>query len=164
MKVYGGSLLVLAFLISCNFSPTEQQNKVEEPQPEQAVSFKKRPGISNDTIQLHLPSAVFFFPDSGQLTAYKMFIPGSFESSEHEYFYQINNAKSRLQSNWKQVEVIECKSAKYLQVAGEGVLFNLDEINEPWGLILFEKGKAPAHVDMMNIDTELENYFIKSRE
>ncbi|HCS19349.1 MAG TPA: hypothetical protein DIW47_02105 [Bacteroidetes bacterium] len=163
-KVCTGVILLLpAFFLNCNHTgqqPTVQGNEQQVGQPK---SFKKLPGIHTDTIRLNLPSAVFFYPDSFQREGYREFIPESFESSEHEYLFQINNARNRLKANWKQVEIIDCKEAKYLISADQsdtGKPLNLDELNEPWGLILFEKGKAPAHIDMMNIDTELENYFI----
>ncbi|MHB1279573.1 MAG: hypothetical protein ACYC1Q_14395 [Bacteroidia bacterium] len=158
-------LLFFALLFSCNPANEQQKAQMEEQQPaEQPQTFKKRPGISADTIWLNTPSAVFFYPDSIQKEGYRAFIPASFESSEHEYLFQINNARSRLKANWEQVQLVDCKNAKYLIAEGMGEPVNLDEINEPWGLILFEKGKAPALVDMMNIDTELETYFIRNRE
>lgn len=164
----GGSWLFFLFpaLFFCCNPAGEQQKEplVEQQTSQQPQAYKKRPGIASDTIRLNTPSAVFFYPDSLQKEGYRAFIPSSFESSEHEYLFQMNNARARLEANWKHVAVIECKDAKYLLAEGAGVPMDLDEINEPWGLILFEKGKAPAHVDMMNIDTELENYFIKKQE
>lgn len=161
-----GVFLLFSALFFCCNPPSEQQKaQMEEQQPtEQPQIFKKRPGIASDTIWLNTPSAVFFYPDSLQKDGYRAFIPASFESSEHEYLFQMNNARIRLEASWKHVTIIDCKDAKYLVTNGAGVPLNLDEINEPWGLILFEKGKAAAHVDMMNIDTELENYFIKNHE
>lgn len=161
----GVFLLFSALFFCCNPASEQQKAQMEEQQaPEQPQTFKKRPGIASDTIWLNTPSAVFFYPDSLQKEGYRAFIPASFESSEHEYLFQMNNARTRLEANWKQVAIIDCKDAKYLVAEGEDVPLNLDDINEPWGLILFEKGKAPAHVDMMNIDTELENYFVKNLE
>lgn len=125
--------------------------------------YKKPPASFNDTIIIKGLTAVFFNPDSAQLQKIKA-IRGkmNFESDTHDCFFQMRNARMVLKQYWPRLKVIETSKARFLLF-----IFNekskqcidLNAKNDMCGIFLFNGKKEPLLIDMMNIDTVLDDYF-----
>ena len=159
--VYIISILLLAS--SCNNNP-DQAGK-EKNTPGSKTAHSKPPANYQDTLQIDLPTAVFYHPDSLQLEKIKEITdPKVFEATTHEYFFQMRNARMSIKKDWPALKIIEAKNARYLRFIGNSnndTYIDLDTKNDPYGLFLFQPGKKPQLADMMNIDTELGFYFKK---
>ncbi len=125
----------------------------------------KPPSTYSDTLFIKEPAAVFFSPDSAQLEQYKAVNTQMvFESTTHEYFYLFKTAMSVLKRNWAKIQIIETSKARYLQFIksdGTSSCIDLNIKNDISGLYVFDTKSNPQLVDMMNIETELEQYFKK---
>jgi arylsulfatase A-like enzyme len=154
---------ILLLTSSCN-NNSDQPGK-EKNIPLSESSHTKPPANYQDTLQIDLPAAVFYHPDSLQLEKIKEKTdPKIFEATTHEYFFQMRNARMVIKKNWPALMIIEVKNARYLLFKGNSndeAYIDLDTKNDPFGLFLFQPGKKPQLVDMMNIDTELGFYFYK---
>ena len=110
-----------------------------------------------------LPSAVFYNPDSLQWEKIKAITDTMiFESTVHDCFYQMRNARNSLQKNWPEIKMVEVSNARWIRfrlLNGTSEYIDLDTLNDPCGILLFDGHKKPRLVDMMNIDTELGFYF-----
>lgn len=126
--------------------------------------FKKLKGLYEDTLNITLPAAVFFYPDTLQWQGFFAYDSSVAGSVAHEFENMMHVSHQSLIQFWPKVNVYECRQAKYLRIQNAlqtDTMINLDTINDLWGLILFEKGKQPIPADMMNIDTVLEDYFVR---
>ena len=124
----------------------------------------KPPSASNDIAQIDCPAAVFYSPDSVQLQNIKDITdPGVFESTMHDCFYQMKNARGVIEKYYPDLKIVEVSKVRYLlfKNTGKGERIDLNEKNDPCGLFLYD-GTQPARlVDMTNIDSELRFYFSK---
>lgn len=154
-------LLVFLLLISCNCK-NEKNNKAEK-RLIHKVALSKPPSNYQDTLVIDFTAAIFYYPDSLQLLKIKESIDsGVYESTMHEYFYQMRNARIALSKNWANVKIIEANKARYLLFKKrnyETKIIDLDTKGDSYGLFLFDQEQNPEQVDMMNIDTELPRYF-----
>ena len=149
---------------SCSDTPvTEERTPPKTTGNNQEI--RKPPSTYQDTLIVDKVSAVFYYPDSIQLGKIKKLLDtGVFEGTMHEYFYQMRNAKMVIAKNWSVLKVIEAKNIRYLlfkKTGNKPTLVDLDSRGDPYGLFLFDPGKEPALVDMMNIEGELPSYFHK---
>jgi hypothetical protein len=164
MKAHCTIFFILIILLSCSDS-----DPVKKPEnnmvPTNETSLKKPGATFQDTVFVSEAAAVFFSPDSAQLSKLKAVTDTMiFESMEHDCFYQMRNARRVLSSNYKSLPIFEILKGRYIkfQLAdGSFQIIDLDLNNEPCGLYLFRKDKEPRFADMMNIDTELGFYFNK---
>ncbi len=163
-----GGYLVASFMIPALLTAhsCKQQTNKKNQQPGQRSSrvAPAKPGSSfPDTLVIDAASAVFFSPDSIQLEKIRMVNKKSFfESAEHDCYYQMRNAREVLKKNWPRIRIIETSKCRYLlfvKADKSKILVDLDADNDMCGIILFDRIKAPVHIDMMNIDTELGFYF-----
>ena len=87
-----------------------------------------------------------------------------FESTVHDCFYQMRNARNSLKKNWPEIKMVDVKNARWILLRlldGTIEYIDLDTLNDPCGILLFDGHKKSRLVDMMNIDTELGFYFTK---
>ena len=100
--------------LSCSDSPRQtkpNQNKIENKDP----AKNKPPGSFSDTIKINSPAAVFYSPDSLQLEKIKSFTDAMiFESSMHDYFYQMRNAHFLLKNIILNSKSLKRKNVRYL--------------------------------------------------
>lgn len=127
------------------------------------VTPQKPPSSSKDTLTINTVSAVFYNPDDIQLERIRSVNKKEvFESLQHEYFYQMRNARIVLKKYWPHISIIETSNARwlaFLKADNSKIYIDLDGKNDMSGIILFDKKKDPLLIDMMNIDTALELYF-----
>ncbi|CAN5664535.1 hypothetical protein BH11BAC3_BH11BAC3_17510 [soil metagenome] len=166
MKLYVLKCFILAMICgSCN----DVSKQIKEEQQTTENKFKtthKPPGSYQDTaIVKAIAVAVFYSPDSLQLKEIKNITDQSvFESTMHEFFYQVRNAHLVIEKYYPQLKILAVKNVRYIlfqRVNGERELVDLNLKNDPYGLIVFDGKKAPQLLDMTNIDTELGFYFSK---
>jgi len=153
----------LSILTGLDCSDTPRQTN---PSPINAGDkpVKTKPSSSySDTVEIDLPSAVFYNPDSIQLEKIKAVTEaGIFESTMHEFFYQMRNSRMVLKKYYPHIKILEVKNARYLlfkKMDAERELIDLNDKNDPFGLFLFDGRQAPRLVDMTNIESELGFYF-----
>ena len=127
------------------------------------VVFHKPPSSFNDTITISSKSAIFYNPDSLQLEKIKKITSqNGFESSIHDCFYQMRNARIILKKYWPQIKIIESVKARYLlfiKTDNTRTYIDLNSLGDICGIFLFDGKKDPQLIDMMNVDTALEYYF-----
>ena len=171
MKFIHGLLIAswcwIIFLPSCKnkqANPSSTGNTNVGTQSAQPVRTKP-PSNYSDTIIIDKIAAVFYHPDSLQSKAIETITDKSiYESVTHESFYQMRNSRIVLHKDWPAVKIIEIKNARYLlfkKLNSENVLIDLNTLNDPYGLYLFDRIKDPLLTDMTNIDTDLYRYFSK---
>ena len=165
MKFFLFAFLLTGILnLSC--SDSSRQAGEHRKQPENVKPLKNKPPSSySDTIKINPPAAVFYNPDSLQLEKLKAITdPMIFNSTMHECFYQMRNARIVLKQYYPQIKIIEVKNARYLLFEKKGggqEYYDLNAHNDPCGMIIFDGRKTPSLVDMTNIETELGFYFSK---
>ncbi len=124
---------------------------------------KKPPSSFADTLVINVPAAVFYQPDSIQLSRMKAITDSMiFDGTMHEYFYQMRNARIVIKKNWPRIQIIEAVKYKYLLFVKKDKSFDcidLDTRKDSHGLFLFDAVKAPEAVDMMNIESFMGFYF-----
>jgi hypothetical protein len=154
--------LTVVLLVACSDSGRQPNQASQQAQNNEPVK-KKPPSSFQDTLTIELPSAVFFNPDSSQLEKFRAVTnPGPFESTVHDCFYQMRNARMVLKEYWPTIKIVETSKARYLlfvKTDKSKVYVDLDGRNDLCGLFLFNRVKNPQLVDMMNINTALEYYF-----
>ena len=159
--IYTVSVLLLT--ASCSSNPVRDKEKKASPSSHQALT--KPPSTFQDTMQIDLPAAVFYVPDSLQLEKIKKLTDSAiFDATMHEYFFQMRNARMSIKRDWPLLKIAEAKNVRFLLFRGKGndsTYIDLNTKNDSHGLFLFQPGKKPHYADMMNIDTELGYYFKK---
>ena len=154
---------ILSLTASCSNNPAKDKEK-NTSLPVQQVHIKP-PSTFQDTMQIDLPAAVFYVPDSLQLEKIKKLTDSAiFDATMHEYFFQMRNARMSIKKNWLRVKIVEAKNIRVLLFKGKGndsTYIDLNTRNDSHGLFLFQPGQKPHYADMMNIDTELGYYFKK---
>ncbi len=146
--------------LSCVNSPAKESI------PEKKIAAKvpvKPPSSYADSLVISVSAAVFYQPDSVQLEKFKTISSKAvFETTTHESFYQMRNAKMVLKKYWPQIEIHEAVRIRYLKFIKEDkaiTIIDLDTKPDIYGLFLFNPKKEPVFADMMNIDTALGFYF-----
>lgn len=150
------TVIVLACSDSYNKGEKSLEKKDKKINSKAASNFQ-------DTLNINEQAAVFYFPDSLQLIEIKKSTDKStFESLEHEYFYQIRNAKKVIKQNQPGLQILDAKNVRYIKFIRKNKtssIIDLDTKMDTYGLFLFDGNKDPLQTDMMNVDTELWFYF-----
>jgi len=152
--------------ISCvnsNKKNESAENKTVVTQPKK----KKPPASFSDTLTIDGRSAVFYYPDSLQLTNLKLIIDSSvFDGITHEYFYQFRYLHNVLNKYWPKIKIVEARNVRYLKFSkGDNRLFeimDLDLKDDPYGLIVFDPRSKPTQLELTNGESELGFYFKKN--
>jgi len=156
--------LTVVVYLSCSDSHRQGNAELNE-SPNKSVIKNKPAGSYSDTLKIKSPAAVIFNPDSLQLEKIKAITePAIFESTMHDCFYQVRNSRIVIMKHYTYVKIIETKKARYLlfeKQGGEKEYVDLNDINDPCGLFIFDGHHNPRLVDMTNIETELGFYFAK---
>lgn len=153
----------LTFIVfSCNDNAISKKNVSIQCIPYNPKASSKPPSNYEDTLVIDFAAAVFYYPDSLQLLAIKKITdPGVFESSMHEYFYQIRTAQISIKKNWPKLKIIEAKNYRYIFFNKQDNARNCIDLNtksDAYGLFLFEPHKIPLLIDMTNAETEVSFY------
>jgi len=158
--------LPLFLSLSCS-DPQRQINSNQENTVSKNPARIKSRGSFSDTIKIKsFSSAVFYYPDSVQLEKIKAITDKRiFESTMHDYFYQMRYSRIVLKKYYPQIDIIEVKKGRYLLFdlkGGQKEYIDLNAKNDACGLFIFDGQKAPRLVDMTNLDSELGFYFPQS--
>jgi hypothetical protein len=148
--------------LSCSDSPRQASQDRNEIENKEAAKSKPA-GSYSDTVKINLPSAVFYTPDSLQLEKIKA-ITGTmiFESTLHDCYYQMRYSRNSLQKNWPKIKIVEIRNVRYIlfqPADGRNECIDLNTLNDPCGILLFDGHKKARLADMTNIDSELGFYF-----
>ena len=123
----------------------------------------KPPSNYRDTIVVKGTAAVFFHPDSLQLLSIRDQMDSViYKSLTHELHYQMRNARIVLHQFYPNVPIIETAKHRFIQFQSDAipsVVIDINAIKDISGIILFNGRAQPHLTDMMNIDTELGEYF-----
>ncbi len=157
-------VLVILFLFSCSGSGNNS-NPGTTTRVKQDSAKVKPPSSFSDTVTINFPAAVFYHADSLQLEKIRAITDsGVFETTMHEYFYQMKYSRNVLNKNWPKIKIVEVKNARYILFTledGTNECIDLNNINDAYGVIIFNRKKKSEKVDMTNIDTDLYFYFGK---
>jgi len=163
MKKYLSTFIIIILsltIICCN-----NGNKTKEP-ASSAIPVKnksKPPSSYPDTLKIEFRSAVFYSPDSLQLEKIKAVTEKNvYESSMHEYFYQLRYVHNILGKHWPGIKIIEVKNVRYLQfIKGDrsSETIDLNSKNDAYGLFVFDPGKGPTQLELTNAESEIGFYF-----
>jgi hypothetical protein len=155
---YLALLFIVIPTLSCSDSSRQPGKTGNDKGPK-----NKPAGSYPDTIAVNVPSAVFYNPDSLQWVKIKAITDTMiFESTVHDCFYQMRNARNSLQKNWPKIKIVEVSKARWIRFSllnGVSEYIDLDTLNDPCGILLFDGHKKALLIDMMNVDTELGFYF-----
>ncbi len=164
MKLFSFFLLSLygLILLSCNNSRAVK-NKIESKAVDTVSKLSAKPaGTFPDTLTINFPAAVFYHPDSLQLSKIKAQTDSMvFDGTMHEFFYQMRNARMVIKKTWPHLTITEAKNYRYLLFImhdGTRECIDLDTKNDAYGLIVFNGKKPPLLIDMTNIETEVSFY------
>ena len=149
----------LFFIIPACNNNTETKKESAKPVTE---TFIKPPGSYTDTLTINYPAAVFYQPDSLQLIRIKAVADTMlYESSMHEYFYQMRNARIVIKKNWLGLTITEAKNYRvimFIKKNNTREYIDLDTKNDTHGLFVFDGKESPLFVDMTNIETAISFY------
>jgi hypothetical protein len=156
---------ILFFDCSGSGNPVVKNHRADSLPVLRKDNRKKPPSSFSDTVIIRSRSAVFYLPDSAQLVNIKAVNEKMiFESLMHDCFYQMRNARIVIQRDWPDIQVQDVSKERFLNFVrpdGKWKIIDLDSVNDICGIYLFDPGRAPELIDMMNIDTELGFYFKK---
>ena len=160
------STCLFFIFISCNTN-TGTKKEVADSVKTFTVTkiLTKPPSTYTDTLIINFPAAVFYQPDSLQLSKIKAQSDSmAFDGSMHEYFYQMRNARMVIKKSWPRLKITETKNYRYLLfIKNDDTLeyIDLNTKNDTHGLFVFDGKKSPVPVDMTNIETEVSFYLKK---
>ena len=162
----GCGVLVILILFSCSGSGNNNNNSNPGTAREKKFEAKGKPPSSfSDTVTINFLAAVFYHADSLQLEKIRAITDsGVFESTMHEYLYQMKYSRTVLKNNWPKIKIVEIKEARFILFKLEdetNECIDLNIISDPYGVIIFNRKKKSEQVDMTNIDTDLYFYFGK---
>jgi hypothetical protein len=150
---------VLIFFHSCRIKNVHNSN---ENKSTGALPIQKPGSSFRDSLFILFPAAVFFSPDPIQKSAIsKVTEPAVFESSLHEYYYQMRNARQYLKDHWQKITVADAMNFRYLvfrKADGGVTIIDLNQ-QDPCGMFVFDRIKDPLLIDMTNVDTQVSDYF-----
>ncbi len=153
---------VFAFFLSCNNSNLKKSESILSDSLTNSTILLKPPSTFKDTMKINFPAAVFYLPDSIQLSKIKAQTNSIvFDGSMHEFFYQMRNARIVIKKLWPSLRVIEAKNYRYIlfiKKNKEQTCIDLNTKNDAYGLFVFEGLKPPLFVDMTNLETVISVY------
>ena len=155
------SICLCMFFLSCNNNAGTKKETIEPAKPV-IKAFIKPPSGYNDTLIVNYPAAVFYQPDSLQLLKIKdVEDPNFYESSMHEYFFQMLTSRKGLKKNWPGLKIVEtnkCRFVLFVKKDKTREYVDLNTKNDTHGLFVFDGKKSPILVDMTNSDTIISFY------
>jgi hypothetical protein len=127
-----------------------------------------KPGASfNNSIVVEPLTAVFYQPDSLQLVELQHVMDAKlFKAMMHDYYYQFKYARTFLQKEWKQIEIVTVDKGRFLEFQFRNnttEVIDLDKY-EPCGLFLFDGVQKPVLADMTNLETFAGFYFSENNK
>lgn len=160
-----GMVMIIVFSFSCSQSAEKNRKQVEKDQVSKPAVIKKPSSSFDDTVIINSRAAVFYNPDSLQLTKIKS-VNGTnvYATITHDCYYQMQNARNVIRKYWPQVQVVEVTKARFLLFVKKDkgkIYIDLNAKNDICGLFLFDPEKEPELADMPNVDTFLGFYFGK---
>lgn len=163
-KYLAAGLILTNLLCSCKEKKTTVTATTTEMAAIRPVAVSGKPGSSfTDTLVIKGAAAIFYYPDSLQDAKIKaMTKPDIYNSSVHEMFYQMRNARMVIQKTYPRLKIVELHNKQYILIHkkdGGRQLLDLNKYNDARGLIMCNGIKEPQLADMTNIETELDRYF-----
>ena len=164
IKIAGIWSMVLPILLegllgSCTHQPAAASGKVE---PAKLRYMHKPPSHFLDTVRIKGPAAVFYYPDSFQLSSLREGLDTMvFKGIMHDYHYQMHYCHGFIQTEWPGVQITDIKNCRYVifTVAGQrDQCIDLDARPDVYGLIVSSGSQPPLQVDMTNIRTQASFY------
>lgn len=156
--------VLISACLACS-EQVKQKSAADMPKPPADTIRVKPPSHFQDTLIVIGPAAVFYYPDSLQDYNIQMMTdPAVYNSSIHEMFYQMRNAKIVLHKYYPSLLIREARNVRYLWFKGadqKSQYIDLNTKNDARGMFIFDSKQAPRLVDMTNIETELGFYFKK---
>jgi hypothetical protein len=156
-------LFALIYLSSCTNTGSTEKKNAEVRATSHKAQYKKPLSSFNDTLIINRISAVFYNPDSLQLSKIKAITRKElYETNVHNCFYLMQNARIVLKKYWPHIRIIETSEYRYLlfiKADNSRTCVDLDTKEDMCGILLFDRKKDPELIDMMNIDTALGFYF-----
>lgn len=126
---------------------------------------KKPPSSYNDSFEITSATAIVYSPDSMQLEKIKSVTsPHIFDGQMHEYEYQLKYSRKVLKTEWPKIRILELKNIRFLLFklkSGKTVAIDLNDYNDPYGIILFNTSDIPVLADMTNFELSANQHFIK---
>ncbi len=163
MKLQSLNCVLLLLLLNSCSNPNREVTPAPAKPVTQAIVKSKPHSSFRDTVIINSPAAIFYHPDSLQLIKIKAANDSSvFKSMMHELFYQARNSRIVLKKYYPHLKVVDVTNARWLLFVkkdGTKEYIDLDKYDDPEGFFIFDAGKSPRLVDMMNIETELGFYF-----
>ena len=158
MKIRPAGTIASVFVAATMLQCTEGHEKVASTEVKAPV---KPSATYRDTLELPPFSAVFYRPDSLQLQKIRALTGEQvFTSSMHEYESQVNYATRFLKTDRKDIHVYATDRARFLLFKNKNKIYTIDlDHYDPVGLFVFDGKKAPAPMDMMNVETQVNEYF-----
>jgi len=154
--------LVVILLTACN-SHASKNDRVETNKIIPTPETVKPPSSFTDSVTVYSKAVVFYRPDSLQLNRFKQISSHMvYETTTHEGFYQMRNARIVLKKYWPQIKVIEADNIRYLVFVKNGnrkTVIDLNTNGNLYGMYMFDPQMEPQIADMMNIETALGFYF-----
>jgi hypothetical protein len=154
--------LYLLLEIACySCSPAIRQDEGKNSERKQ-----KPPSSFQDSLTISSTAVVFYGPDSLQLKELEAITEERiFKGSTHEFFYQQRNAHIFLKQYWPQLKVYDVTRVRFLRFIKTDKtvqLIDLNDVADAYGMFVFDPSKAPEQLDMMNIETQVPEYFKKN--
>ena len=161
-KAFFSISVIITILFACQ--QINSSNKLKENNVQIVHHVQKPPSSFEDTLKIKTAAAVFYEPDSQQLLAIKAVTNEQvFKGSTHEYIYQIRNARKFLKVYWPHLKIIDAKNVRFLLFQKPDKTTTIIDLNKqnPYGMFIFDLKQQPLIIDMMNIDTQVPDYFSK---
>ena len=158
MKIRTAGAMASMFIAATMLQCTEGHKKVATTEVKALV---KPSATYRDTLVLPPFSAVFYRSDSLQLQKIRAVTKEQvFESSMHEYDSQVRYASQFLKTQRSDIHVYTTDHARFLLFKNKNRIYTIDlDHYDPVGLFFFDGKKAPALMDMMNVETQVNEYF-----
>jgi hypothetical protein len=134
-------------------------------QQENSAPVMKPGATGNDSLKITGASVVFFQPDSVQLEKIRQLTADRiFRSNVHDFEFQSYTVRMYIKKNRPDLKIYGAKDFRYIVfIKGQDnrSIIDLDKIQDAWGMYVFDPKKDPRRSDMMNVDTEIPDYFSK---
>lgn len=170
-RLYKTCILLLITLtslvqVSCRNSSLKNESTSEQKKTDKDQVLLKPTSSFQDTLVINEKSAVFYAPDSLQLEKIKQITDSVvYRALEHEFSYQVHNAKLVLRKTWPQLAIIESMNYRYLlfkKEDGSAEVIDLNTKSDTYGLFVFDGIHQPVLIDMTNIETDISFYLDQS--
>jgi len=149
-------------MVSCN---NNQSNKEDAAiaKPVARPKYVKKPASTyQDTLTVNTQAAVFYYPDSLQLTKLWALIDTNvYKGLMHSCLYQVRYAHRTIKKEWPKLIIKESNLYRYLlfiKKGGSRQYVDLDTQGDTYGLFVFDGKNAAVPVDMTNIETQFSFY------